>query len=151
MTECNPLYQIIYISAAVHSFAEHDLEELLRKTQIKNKERGITGIILYVEGNIIQIIEGEKTVVKALFTKIESDPRHRHVILMAKQPISKRDFPMFSMGFKPAGKEEFDDSIPGFLDAVARGRLAKKDLEGLSNRVKIFLTAFAATTKLEMD
>ncbi|MEM7790039.1 MAG: BLUF domain-containing protein [Verrucomicrobiota bacterium] len=145
------LLQIIYISAAVENFKINDLEKLLIRTRLKNEEREITGIILYVEGNIMQVIEGQKDVVESLFIDIENDCRHRHVTVMARERIERRDFAQFAMGFKRTHKNQIERRLPGFIEAVEQGRLAKEQLSGLSKRVTVFLRSFAKTTKLRLE
>ncbi|MEM1222881.1 MAG: BLUF domain-containing protein [Verrucomicrobiota bacterium] len=151
MNNQNPLFQIIYISAAAEDLEISDLENLLIRTRIRNKKREITGIILYVEGNIIQVIEGQKDIVESLFADIEKDRRHRHVTVMAKEQIEKRDFAQFTMGFKRTHKSEIEKNIPGFMETVEKGRLAKDQLNGLSKRVTVFLRSFAVTTRLRLE
>ena len=59
-------------------------------------------------------MEGEEKTVKALFSKIGQDPRHRKVLTLVQEKIEKRKFPDFTMAFydletteKPPGCSDF--------------------------------------------
>jgi len=49
---------IVYISAAVQPLSDADLEALLAKSREKNARLKVTGILLYKDGDIMQLIEG---------------------------------------------------------------------------------------------
>ncbi len=63
----------------------------------------------------MQVLEGEETVVKALYAKITKDPRHHHVITLIEGPIDQRFYPNSSMAFRDL--ETFDrQNQPGFSE-----------------------------------
>jgi hypothetical protein len=67
---------IVYISAATYLMDENELKEILEVSRKNNQSSGITGLLLYHEGNFIQVLEGEKTAINALYDKITIDNRH---------------------------------------------------------------------------
>jgi len=71
---------------------------MLSTGRVRNKARGITGIIVYHEGQFLQILEGRERVVESLFEKISKDPRHDHVELLLRTEIIERSFADSSMG-----------------------------------------------------
>jgi hypothetical protein len=144
-----PLLQIIYISSATPELTEDALLELLAKTQQRNKDRDITGLLLHADGSIIQVIEGPELAARALYTKIAADSRHKSVTLISCRAINKRDFPNFKMGFKRARRAEVEAEIPGFTDIVEQRGVTKEQIEGLSKLVATFLRTFAKTTKID--
>ena len=73
--------------------------DILEKSRAKTAEKGITGMLLFKDGNFFQVIEGEREIVEALMDIILHDERHRGVIIMFKQAIQHRDFPDWSMAF----------------------------------------------------
>lgn len=93
------MLSLIYASTAVKLLTSDELIDLLTKSQNNNVQNGITGMLLYRGGNFIQVIEGEPDDVLDLYHKIESDPRHKDVTLLSKDPIKSRQFPNWSMGF----------------------------------------------------
>ena len=93
------LIQLIYASSTDHMLTETELLEILEVSRKNNRERDITGILLYKSGNFLQVLEGPKDVVLALYAVIEADPRHREIMKVSERPITERDFPEWQMAF----------------------------------------------------
>jgi acylphosphatase len=94
---------IVYISSAVPPFSDSDLIALLKQSRKKNAELEITGILLYKDGDIMQLLEGPKEAVKKLAQTIYADKRHRGIIQLLQRNISQREFPDWSMEFENLG------------------------------------------------
>jgi hypothetical protein len=111
---------ITYISKATKQMLEADLDALLQECISWNKAHGITGMLLYIqsemlehkEGRFIQALEGKKKVVQETFAKIKTDHRHFDVTVLSEIPLSSRNFSKWSMGFKSLNEKEFMES-PG--------------------------------------
>ena len=71
---------LVYLSAASYPYAHEDLKEILLKSRRNNEARNITGLLLYHEGSIIQVLEGEKEQVHSLYQTISRDPRHKNIL-----------------------------------------------------------------------
>ena len=143
-----PYYQLLYYSTANPELTEDALTEILMESQKRNAKREITGLLLHSDGNIIQIIEGKKEDVEALFEKIEHDKRHRGVFVLSRKHVEKRDFPEYKMGFRRPERDLIETQIPGFSDLVERGSIPANQLDGLSTLVATFLRTFARSTGL---
>lgn len=102
-------YQLIYASTASPDTTESDVIAIMQKAYHNNKQRGITGIILYKNGNFMQIIEGEREVVEALYRTISQDPRHMNVMAIMTRSVVEREFSDWSMGIRDLNN--FDLSI----------------------------------------
>ncbi|NJL94752.1 MAG: BLUF domain-containing protein [Anaerolineae bacterium] len=72
-------------------------------------------MLLYQNGYFMQVLEGEEADVDTLYAKISQDPRHHHVLLVTKEPITERSFGEWSMGFKNLDTIN-KDSHPAFAD-----------------------------------
>ena len=94
------MLSIIYASSAVRLLDRKELVDLLEYSREKNVKYDITGMLLYRGGNFIQVIEGEDEEVLQLYNNIKADPRHKDVTLLSKDPIAKRQFPDWRMGFR---------------------------------------------------
>jgi hypothetical protein len=81
------------------------LVELLEQSRQHNGAHDITGLLVYRDQAFVQVLEGERSVVEALYAKIAVDPRHEDVVLITSEQQVKRNFPDWSMGFH--------DSAPG--------------------------------------
>jgi len=109
------MYHLVYTSVAVAPFSEVDLIQLLEQSRNSNKTTEITGILLYIQGKFIQVLEGEKSVVSKLYTKIVGDGRHKKVMIVIEGDSKERMFKGWSMGFKKIGIQQFE-SLSGFSD-----------------------------------
>lgn len=114
----NSPHLLLYVSCAPHLVSEDSLLEILETSRRNNLERAITGMLLYVEGNFMQVLEGPRAAVLDIKETIERDPRHHTVIEILNLPISERIFAEWSMGFRRADRAELDDSgMNRFLEA----------------------------------
>ena len=109
------MIQLVYVSSAVSRFDDGSLMKLLDVSRRNNEAVGITGLLLYRDGNFMQVIEGEREVVLALHRRIEADLRHHGLITMISQEIAQRDFSQWSMGFRNMTDPALEQ-MPGFSD-----------------------------------
>jgi hypothetical protein len=95
------MIRLIYLSTAVEDFSQSELEELLEKSRKNNQPKGITGLLVIKGRTFIQCLEGEESVIRELFEKIEKDDRHKDVMILEEdEDIQERYFPSWDMGFK---------------------------------------------------
>lgn len=57
-------------------------------------------MLLYMDGNFMQLLEGDKRVVLDLYATIKADPRHHGLIEILEGEIEKPTFVDWSMGFR---------------------------------------------------
>jgi hypothetical protein len=126
------MYFMTYVSSATTQFSNDELVDLLDISRRNNELSNITGMLLYKEGNFLQVLEGEKSAVKALFEKVSRDPRHKGVLVLLEGEIDQRDFPDWSMGFKNLTALELDD-VKGYNEFL---NLSFQDEELISNPSK---------------
>lgn len=81
------MHRIIYLSSGIKIFSDEEIKNLLYVSRINNSKNGITGLLLYAEGNFIQILEGEKEVIEATYHKIQKDNRHKNIIVVTNESI----------------------------------------------------------------
>jgi hypothetical protein len=97
----DPLHAIAYASVATEPFDDARLEELLAASRASNARVGVTGMLLHREGRFIQFLEGPRSVLRELVSRISADPRHRAVRVLLEDPISQRQFAEWTMGYRP--------------------------------------------------
>lgn len=93
------LHELIYVSLADHAMASGELCALLTQARTFNREHGITGLLVYRNREFMQLLEGERDVVLALYRHIENDPRHRQVYRIWEGPIAARSCQDWAMGY----------------------------------------------------
>ncbi len=138
----NQLVSLIYVSSSKGLFNETDLVELLRSARIANKKHEITGMLLYHEGNIMQVLEGNEKDVNQLFSNILKDARHHGVIKMICEPILKRDFSDWRMSYLNISKIHVD----GFSNFLVAKKSDRKN-DALVSKAKKILYKFREQLK----
>jgi hypothetical protein len=94
------MLSLVYVSSAKQLFTEDDLKALLQKSHDNNMSLGLTGMLLYKDGDFMQAVEGPDEALETVYAKIRSDPRHRGILELTRRQIEQREFPSWSMGFK---------------------------------------------------
>ena len=94
------MVSLTYVSSARHYFSDQDLVQLLEQCHEKNTRLGITGMLLFKEGNFIQVLEGPEENVNQVYKSILNDPRHDGILRLIRENITERSFPGWSMGFR---------------------------------------------------
>ena len=99
------MYYLIYVSSAAPSLSPADLQLLLEEARSRNRELGITGMLIHRGGNFIQYIEGDQEKVKSLYATICADARHSGAILLAEGETKARQFGDWAMDLRTAGNK----------------------------------------------
>jgi hypothetical protein len=135
------LEHIIYASVATQHFGSSELAELLQKSRTSNERVALTGMLLHCDsdGSFFQVLEGEPAALDQLFQKILMDKRHSHVTLIIREPIAKRSFAEWSMGFSGVSQAQLR-KIPGLNDFFRKGS-SFTELD--AGRAKNLLIAFS--------
>ena len=94
------LVRLVYASRADRAIDDALVASILESSQKHNSEHGITGILCtHSQGNVfLQVLEGGRVAVNALYGTIVRDPRHRDVTLLDYAEISERRFTNWRMG-----------------------------------------------------
>jgi hypothetical protein len=64
------LFSTVYVSSATRRLSVAELAEILRVSRADNQRDEITGMLLYKDGNIMQVLEGAEEKVSALIEKL---------------------------------------------------------------------------------
>jgi len=93
---------------------------MLVQARDKNKKLEITGLLAYLNGEFIQIIEGPEESIKSLIATISADNRHENVNVFWESKIANGGFSNWEMAFvNLKGDETYD--IPGYSDFAENG------------------------------
>jgi hypothetical protein len=74
------------------------LDELLVTCKRNNAMMNVTGILHYNGNYFLQVLEGGRAEVSAIYHRIAADPRHINIILISCHDVRERIFPSWSMG-----------------------------------------------------
>ena len=93
------LYYLIYSSSPTKTLSDIELELLLSTARVENEKHHVTGMLVCVPDNYLQLIEGSEEAIKRLYKNILNDSRHSNVITLKEGHINERFFPDWAMGF----------------------------------------------------
>ena len=105
----------------------------------KNAQRSVTGMLLYTSGSFFQVLEGEEETVTELFAIIAPDRRHKNATMIIREPIARRAFGDWTMGFAEMDASELAH-IEGLNDFLHPGNSLTKLQPGRASKL---LAAFA--------
>lgn len=112
------MLSLVYLSSATVPFSQADLDALLEKSRANNTRDDISGILVYRDGDFLQVLEGPEDKVRATFARIGRDTRHNRVIVLDEATIGERAFGDWSMGFRRVKRGDAQD---GFIDFFGAG------------------------------
>jgi hypothetical protein len=95
----NGLAYVVYFSSSTHFFSSADIDDILTVSRRNNARLAVTGMLLYWDGNVVQLLEGPSAAVDMLLERIARDPRHRGLLVAARGGLAQRHFPEWTMGF----------------------------------------------------
>jgi hypothetical protein len=94
MEEC----RLIYKSLSVDEIpSNEDLKSLTETSAERNKNLGISGLLILSGNQFLQVLEGPVGAVNELFIKISKDPRHHKIELINYEYITQRHFEEWNM------------------------------------------------------
>lgn len=96
------LIQLTYASRCSHALGPADIKDILGASQRNNARLGVTGALCLNNGIFLQQLEGDRTVVNALYHRILKDTRHRDTAILDLAEITHRQFTGWAMGLLPS-------------------------------------------------
>lgn len=121
------LYNLCYVSSAINTLSEEDLEHLFRVNKRNNTHLNISGILVYNNGNFLQILEGEKLRIQNLFRKICQDSRHNNIIKLIDTSIEERIFDDYELGFVTVDDNKKRKQLTSYLNWIKEAELMTVD------------------------
>lgn len=114
------MIQMAYLSSTPALLSSETVAEILIKSRFNNQRSGITGLLVYRDGSVLQFLEGEPDAVHRLFDRISADPRHRQVIRLYEKKIEQREFPEWTMGFTEFPNDDSLRYLEGYSEVLDR-------------------------------
>lgn len=134
------LRQVLYVSSAVEPMTKTEIDEILEQARRQNALTGITGVLFYLEGNFLQLLEGEDPALEQTFQRIKADTRHRNLIQLWNEDITERSFADWAMGFRLITVEDMRNTPELFAAVDGQWQLRRE--ADLDKRLKIFFDTF---------
>jgi hypothetical protein len=100
------LVRLLYVSQPVGPITTTMTTLILEKSATYNKQENITGILCQGSGLWMQVLEGERSQVNLLYTRIMADRNHHNVELLSMEEITHRRFGQWSMALVYLSKDD---------------------------------------------
>jgi hypothetical protein len=140
------LTSLTYVSSATEAFTSRGLATLLARARENNARIGITGMLLYKEGNFMQVLEGPPAVVRRQFLAIRLDYRHRGLTTLLEESVESRRFSEWSMAFWNLSTANAI-TVPGYSDFI-NTTLTAGEFESEPSRAEKLLLTFRNSLSL---
>ena len=128
------MLSVVYASTATVPFTEDDLAVLLAKSRRRNREVGVTGLLVHAAGQFMQVLEGPEERVRPLLARIAADPRHTGVWVLAEERPGQRRFADWAMGFR---SERNLDGVAGFNGSILSAEARNVDWTSESRATRL--------------
>ena len=92
-----PIHRIAYYSTPQPTLTSSDLEAILKTAKSRNAELKISGVLLHVFGQFIQLLEGPASSIERVMASIVRDTRHSDIHIFLRQSGSERSFERWAM------------------------------------------------------
>jgi hypothetical protein len=92
------LLRLTYASRASWPLSREDLSQLAQQARRRNRRLHVTGLLLYMDREFLQVLEGPAAAVEAVFDSIERDPRNMWVTRLSAERVLRRAFGQWAMG-----------------------------------------------------
>ncbi|MGD9969397.1 MAG: EAL domain-containing protein [Sulfuricurvum sp.] len=93
------MIRLVYVSQPDKSVDYSVIQELLTLSHRRNRERNLTGAVVFDGQYFIQCLEGDAETVNALFAKIKQDSRHHSISVIDHSQIIHRQFTEWQMSY----------------------------------------------------
>ena len=140
------MHQLVYVSSADSRLSEDDIKDVISRARKTNRELGVTGMLVHLDGCFLQVLEGRRERVCDLYARIAADPRHWGAKVLMEMEVPERAFPHWPMGFRRGGRDDL--YMAGFRALTRRaldGRITRPEAQILLTIVKTFYRADKAT------
>lgn len=91
--------QLLYVSDTERDLPQDALDHILAVSRRNNRTADVTGVLLYLDGGFLQVLEGSHEAVEKIYTGLCQDSRHRNLTILLDRE-APRAFSEWSMGFK---------------------------------------------------
>lgn len=92
------LTQLVYVSSYIDEFGIN-LPDFIENSAICNEALGVRGMTLFANGNIMQLLEGKRTLVRNIFKKILVDGNQFQALELVQIVIPNPALSETSIGF----------------------------------------------------
>lgn len=132
------LKTICYISDSRSNESIESIKKIYKKAKENNLTNNITGILIFHNGNFLQVLEGLEENVNETFDKIRFDTRHRNIIKVININVEERIFEDYNFGFTVVKSSTEFEELNEYLNWLknADHQIANKLITMVENFIK---------------
>lgn len=78
---------LVYRSRSTNQLKKDKVVAMSKHFAVRNRDRDITGMLVFDGQYFMQVLEGPRQKVTALYELIQTDPRHEEVVTVLDEPI----------------------------------------------------------------
>ena len=127
------MIRMLYVSTAAGPVTTAVTGTILRSAQAHNGSNGITGVLCQGQGLYLQVLEGERPAVEALYARIQLDKRHGKVEQRHLEDITRRRYGKWSMAHVDWAPLDMttNEKLPGLDPYTASGEQVMAQIDAL--------------------
>lgn len=129
------LSRMLYVSTAVGPITTTVTGTILRSAKAHNPSNGITGVLCQGRGMYLQVLEGERSQVDALYARISLDKRHHQIVMRQQVDISRRRYGKWAMAHVDmahlTSAEAAHQHVPAFDPCTATAEEVMEKIDAL--------------------
>lgn len=114
-TMVEAIREYIYRGRASREISSAELVAILRAARSRNGSSGVTGLLLYGDGDFLHVLEGISEAVESVVGRIRADDRLLHLDVISDRTVGERQFPNWSMAFHPGEDDQPGEGFSTFL------------------------------------
>jgi hypothetical protein len=89
---------VIYLSSRTNGLSDKTIvDDIVLPSGIKNRSLDITGCLWFSNDRFLQILEGPREAVDAVYESIKDDDRHHSIVTVSTSPVARRSFARWGM------------------------------------------------------
>jgi hypothetical protein len=100
------LCEFLYCSELAPRMPIEVVGHIVGRARARNAQDGITGLLVFDGLRFCQHAEGARDAVRALWQRLEADPRHTGMKLLHQGALAQRRYPRFEIGMAEVGEQE---------------------------------------------
>ena len=118
-------YGVLYTSSLAPAAPASVVPAILATARIKNKQNGLTGLLVFDGQNFCQYLEGPPVLVLERMERIREDERHTGIDVACQGETQGRIFDRFSMGYAEPESGDLVGTIRTLNGPAALDRLVE--------------------------
>ena len=132
-------HRLLYVSTADPEMKPSTLERIIAIAQERNASLNITGLLVYTGTHFMQLLEGPKDAVEAVFDMICQDDRHSAIARLIAEPVEERSCPDWSMALQVI---DAANDGPGHVFTVSNEALAGFLPDNMAADLRVLFQSF---------